>query len=66
VEDVGEVHATNAAASRLHWNVAVGSGDVNAIDAELDVTVPVGPDVIEVSGAAVSTVNARVAGVGST
>jgi hypothetical protein len=62
----GETQAAKPAPSRLHWNVAVASGEVNANVAEIDVTVPVGPDVSDVSGAAVSTVNARVAGVGST
>ena len=39
---------------------------MNANDAELELIVPVGPLVIVVSGAAVSTVNVRVAGVAST
>ena len=61
----GDVHAANAALSRrrAHSNVAPGSL-VKANDAELEVMVPVGPLVIVVSGAAVSTVNVRVAGVG--
>ena len=53
----GDVHAANSAASSLHSNVEFASLDenVNGLDA----------DVIEVSGAAVSTVKVRVAGVWS-
>ena len=54
----GEVHAANAALSRRHSNVAPGSL-VKANDAVFVVMVPVGPLVIVVSGAAVSTVNVR-------
>ncbi len=61
----GDVHAANAALSRRHSNVAPGSL-VKANDAEFVVMVPVGPLVIVVSGAAVSTVNVRVAGEPST
>ena len=39
---------------------------VNVNDGEAWFVVPVGPELIVVSGAAVSTVNVRVAGVGST
>ena len=39
---------------------------MNANDGEAPFVVPVGPPVIVVSGAAVSTVNERVAGVAST
>ena len=61
----GDVLVANAAPSRRHSNVAPGSL-VKANDAELEVMVPVGPLVIVVSGAAVSTVNVRVAGEPST
>ena len=50
--------------SSLHSNVAPAS-DVNANDADSTLIVPVGPVVIVVSGATVSTVNERVAGVAS-
>ncbi len=56
----------NAAVSRRHSNVAPGSVLVNAKDADVELVGPVGPLVIVVSGAAVSTVNVRVAGDGST
>ena len=39
---------------------------LNPNDAEAELTVPLGPLVIEVSGAVVSTVHVRVAGVAST
>ncbi len=52
--------------SSLHSNVEPVSVLVNANDGEALLVVPVGPLVIVVSGAAVSTVNARVAGVAST
>ncbi len=66
----GEVHVAYvpapAGVSSLHWNVDPASVEVNVNDWLLAVVVPVGPPVIVVSGAAVSTVNARVAGVVST
>jgi hypothetical protein len=49
----------------LHSNVAPASADEKPNEAALDATVPLGPAVIEVSGAVVSTVQVRVAGVGS-
>ena len=68
----GEVHATRGAPSRLHWNVELGSLEVNAKDALFDVDVAGGPDVIVVSGGVVSpaggvvsTVHVWLAGVGS-
>ena len=54
----GDVHAANAAASSLHSNVEFGSLDENVYGLAIDV--------IDVSGATVSTVNVRVAGVMST
>ena len=47
--------------SSLHSNVAPAS-EVNVNDWFVAVVVPLGPPVIVVSGAAVSTVNVRVAG----
>ena len=61
----GDVQAANADASRLHANVTLSSFDVNAKLALADRTVPVGPEVIVVSGGVRSTVHVRVAGVGS-
>ena len=52
--------------SSLHSNVEPGFVEVNANDGEVTFVGPVGPVVIVVSGAAVSTVNVRVAGVAST
>ena len=52
--------------SSLHSNVEPGLELVNANDGDALFVVPVGPLVIVVSGAAVSTVNERVAGVAST
>ena len=52
--------------SSLHSNVEPGFVEVNANDGEATFVRPVGPDVIDVSGADVSTVNDRVAGVAST
>ena len=51
--------------SSLHSNVEPVFVEVNANDGDVTFVGPVGPDVIEVSGAAVSTVNDRVAGVAS-
>ena len=52
--------------SSLHSNVEPASVEVNVNDGDAPLVVPVGPPVIVVSGAAVSTVNVRVAGVAST
>ena len=52
--------------SSEHWKVEPVSLDVNAKLAEVAATVPDGPDPIVVSGAVVSTVHVRVAGVAST
>jgi hypothetical protein len=61
----GEVQALKAPASILHSKVAVPSFDSNVnCGAEVFVE-PVGPVRIVVSGAVVSTVNVKLAGVGS-
>ena len=52
--------------SSLHSNVDPDSELVKPNDGEVWLVVPVGPELIVVSGAAVSTVNDRVAGDGST
>ncbi len=52
--------------SRRHSNVEPVSVLVNSNDGDALLIVPVGPAVIVVSGATVSTVNVRDAGVGST
>ena len=61
----GDVQAayvpTPAGVSSLHSNVAPAS-DEKAKDGEVPFVAPVGPPVIVVSGATVSTVNERVAG----
>ena len=67
----GEVHATYVPTvapgpSRRHSNVEFDSVLVNSNDGDALLIVPVGPAVIVVSGATVSTVNVRDAGVGST
>ena len=62
----GAAQASQSAASSLHSNEAPGSLAVNANDAAVESTVPLGPVVIDVSGGAVSIVHVRVAGVGST
>ena len=67
----GDVQATyvptvEPGPSRRHSNVELGSVLVNSNDGDALLVVPVGPAVIVVSGATVSTVNARDAGVGST
>ena len=65
----GDVHAANvpvpAGVSSLHSNVEPASVAVNVNDGDVAVVVPVGPPVIVVSGAVVSTVKVRVAGVAS-
>ena len=52
--------------SSLHSNVEPGLVEPKPNDGDALFVVPVGPLVIVVSGAEVSTVNARVAGVAST
>lgn len=54
----------NVGLSRLHWNVAPAS-DEKLNEADVLLTVPVGPDPIVVVGPVVSSVNVRVAGDGS-
>ena len=44
------MHAVNAPASSLHWNVEPLAVEVNENVAELDETLPEGPEVIDVSG----------------
>jgi hypothetical protein len=61
---LGDVQAEYAAPSREHSDVPA-SLDVNSKLAAVAVVVPDGPAVIVVSGAIVSTVQVRVAGVGS-
>src|SRR5438552_279875 len=61
----GDVHALHAAPSNRHSNAAPVSLALNANDAEVEVVVPDGPDESVVSGAAVSIVHERVAGVAS-
>jgi hypothetical protein len=51
--------------SSLHSNVDPAFVEVNVNDGDALLVVPVGPPVIAVSGADVSTVNDRVAGVAS-
>jgi hypothetical protein len=60
----GVVHVPQAPASRRHWKVP-GSLELNVNVGCDEPSVPLGPDVIVVWGAAVSTVQLRVAGVGS-
>ena len=62
----GDVHAAHAPASSLHSNDDPASVALNPNEAEAELTEPVGPLVIEVPGADVSTVQVRVAGVAST
>ena len=58
----GELQDANAAASTRHSNVEPASVAVNVNVGVPSPVVPLGPAVIVVSGAVVSTVNARVAG----
>jgi hypothetical protein len=60
----GVLHGDQTRASRLQWNV-LGSVELNVNVACDDASVRLGPDVIVVCGATVSTVHVRVAGVGS-
>ena len=61
----GDVHGANAAASTRHSNVEPASVAVNEKLGVVSLVTPLGPAVIVVSGAVVSTVNDRLAGVGS-
>jgi hypothetical protein len=61
----GDGQFVNAPVSTEHWNVDGVSLDVNANVGVESFVGPLGPEVIVVSGAVVSAVNARVAGVGS-
>src|SRR5205085_2214224 len=61
---LGDEHATQSPASRRHSNDAPASEE-NAKLGDASFVAPIGPDVISVSGATVSTVQRRVAGVGS-
>ena len=60
------MHAAYAPASSLHSNVEPASVEEKPNEAAFEATVPLGPLVIEVSGAVASTVHVRVAGVAST
>ena len=60
------MQAAHEPPSSLHSKVEPDSVEVKANVAVLDETVPVGPLVIEVFGATLSTVHVRVAGVAST
>ena len=62
----GEEQVAKAPESRLHWKVEPGSLEEKPKLGEGLVVVPVGPEVIVVSGGVVSTVNVRVAGKAST
>src|SRR5690348_14899853 len=53
----GDAHAAKGALSRLHWKVAVASGEWKVKVALADDTVPLGPLSITVDGATVSTVH---------
>src|SRR5207247_9446801 len=53
---MGEVQAVNEAASSLHWNVEPASVELKANVADVEETVPDGPEVIVVSGGTVATV----------
>ena len=61
----GETHGEAVALSSLHVKEDAASDEVNVNDAVVSFVVPDGPSVIVVCGAVVSTVQARVAGVGS-
>jgi hypothetical protein len=69
--DAGELHATQAPPSRLHWKVDPASLDTKLKVAEVEVVLVGGPLEIVVLGGVVSplggalTVQLRVAGVGS-
>jgi hypothetical protein len=61
----GDAHVAKVTPSSEHWNVAAPSGEVNENVALVAGVGPLGPAVIVVSGAVVSTVQVREAGVGS-
>ena len=61
----GVLHATNGSLSMLQVNVAAGSLDANAKAGRRSSVVSPGPALIVVSGAVVSTVKLRIAGVAS-
>jgi hypothetical protein len=62
----GEVHVTKAARSSRHSNVESVSAEEKPKLADEEVEVPLGPDVIAVSGSVVSTVQVLLAGLAST
>jgi hypothetical protein len=66
VNVAGSLHAVKAAPSSEHWNVTPVSGDERSKVAVVEFTLPPGPETMLVSGATVSTVHPREAGVGST
>lgn len=61
----GDVQAEYRAPSRLHWNVEPASLELKLKLAEVELVTAGGADVIVVSGGAVSTVQAWLAGVAS-
>ncbi len=63
--ECGDWHAWKEPPSSLHSKVEPLSEAAKANVAEVDLTVPEGPEVIVVLGRTVSTVHARSAGVGS-
>jgi hypothetical protein len=60
---VGDVQGTQAPPSSLHSKLDPASVEVKVNVALVELTVPLGPLVIDVFGATVSTVQVRVAGV---
>ena len=66
VYDFGDVQAPHDPVSSLHSKWAPPSADEKVNEASFEATGPVGPPPMVVSGAIVSTVHARVAGVWST
>ena len=67
VKDFGEVQSVKGSVSIRHWILAVSPGlaELNRKVASSVAMVPEGPESMTVSGAVVSTVKVRVAGVGS-
>lgn len=61
----GDAQRANAEPSSEHWNVDPGSSLENVNAADVDDVGPAGPESMLVSGAPVSTVHVRCAGVGS-
>src|SRR3954447_7850858 len=61
----GDEHGANAPASTRHWKLAPLSFALKANDGMRSLVDPLGPAVIVVSGAIVSTRKPRLAGVGS-